>query len=385
MRGSSSGFVIASALGLAAAFAACSDEGDGSSSTDGSGAGNTGGAPTSGSTSGPSSTSTSTGTSSAVSSSSGSASSSSGSSSGGGGSGGGVCGPLPFLTEPPATLSETGLYDDIANDVIAVHAKPFQPLYPLWSDDAAKERWFYIPECEQVDTSDMDTWQVPVGARLWKQFTRDGVRIETRLIMRTGPGQSDFEFATYQWTGDEAFRVQNGVIDANGTDHDIPPQTMCSNCHRKDWRILGFSAIQLTHSLPGETMASLSAAGLLTNPLPGGVVIPGNPVDQAGLGYLHANCGSCHFDGGVPNPPISFKVLQAHTTVESTDTYTTCVNQAANFNCNCDRIEPGDAAASAVIQRMSVRTGDQMPPFATEVVDNDGVAAVSAFIDQLPP
>ena len=377
---------LSTALVAATAFAACTDDGDGSSSTAGAGAGDTTTNATSSASTGSTNASSSSGTGGAsASSSSSSATGGGGAAEGGGGAGGGVCGPLPFLTEPPATLSATGLYDDIANDVIAPHAKPFQPLYPLWSDGAEKERWFYIPECEQIDTSDMDTWQVPVGARLWKQFTRDGVRVETRLIMRTGPGQFDFEFAVYQWTGDEAFRVQNGVVDANGTGHDIPPESLCSSCHRKDWRILGLGAVQLTHGLPGETMASLSAGGLLTNPLPGGVVIPGTPVDQAGLGYLHANCGSCHYDGGVPNPPIKFKVLQAHTTVASTDTYTTCVNQPANFNCNCDRIEPGDAAASAVVQRMSVRDGDQMPPFATEIVDDAGVQAVSDWIDQLPP
>jgi hypothetical protein len=84
---------------------------------------------------------------------------------------------------------------------------------------------------------------------------------------------------------------------------------------------------------------------------------------------------------------MHLKVLQAHTTVQTTDTYTTAVNQIATmFACGgCDRIEPGDPAASAIFQRMSIRGGGQMPPFATEIVDDAGVAAVSTWISQLPP
>jgi hypothetical protein len=315
---------------------------------------------------------------------SGSSSSAGGGGAAEGGGGNAGCGPLPLIDEPPDTLSETGLFDDITTDTIAAWAQPFQPLYPLWSDGATKRRWFYLPQCEQIDTTDMDTWQVPVGTRLWKEFTRDGIRVETRFIMRTGPGITDFEFATYEWGNGEAYRVENGVLDSHGTGHDIPDQSLCSSCHEKDWRVLGLSAIQLTHGLPGATMASLSADGLLTTPLPGGVVIPGNDVERAALGYLHANCGNCHFDAGVPSVDILFKVRQANTTVMDTDTYTTAVNQLTEmYSCGgCDRIEPGNPGASAVIMRMAESS---MPPVASEVVDDDGITTVSAWINQLPP
>jgi hypothetical protein len=48
------------------------------------------------------------------------------------------------------------------------------------------------------------------------------------------------------------------------------------------------------------------------------------------------------------------------------------------------RIAPTAPAASGVIVRMSVRgSRDQMPPIATEVVDAEGVAAVSAWVESL--
>src|SRR5262249_47483900 len=123
--------------------------------------------------------------------------------------------PLVILTTPPDKLSTTGLYADIASNTIAPYAKEYHPKYPLWSDDAAKIRHVYLPKCAQIDTSDMDHWQMPVGTRFWKEFTRDGVRVETRFMHRFGPGAEDWVFAAYQWNADqsEATYVPNGVSD----------------------------------------------------------------------------------------------------------------------------------------------------------------------------
>jgi hypothetical protein len=53
-----------------------------------------------------------------------------------------------------------------------------------------------------------------------------------------------------------------------------------------------------------------------------------------------------------------------------------------------DRIRGGDSGTSAVWLRMGYRfpTHDaQMPPIATKEIDPDGLAAVKAWIDALPP
>jgi mono/diheme cytochrome c family protein len=50
------------------------------------------------------------------------------------------------------------------------------------------------------------------------------------------------------------------------------------------------------------------------------------------------------------------------------------------------RLEPGHAAGSAIVARMSVRgAGEQMPPIGTQHVDDAGVAAVARWIDSLDP
>ncbi len=296
---------------------------------------------------------------------------------------------LPILTTPPATLSGTGLYSDIGAKVLGAQILEFRPAYPLWSDGATKVRRAYLPKCSKVDTTNMDQWKFPVGARFWKEFTRDGVLVETRFIHRYGPTATDWIFAAYHWraTGDDADYVPDGVADASATPHDIPNDGACLACHsRLPERILGFSALQLSHDGPGETMATLTAAGRLSTPHAQGYTLPGDAKAQAALGYLHANCGNCHNPTGVPEVNLKLRVLVGNATVESTDTYKTAVNVAATrFACNgCSRIEPGDAAASAVILRMTARGSDaQMPPIGTELSDTAGIAAVSEWINDL--
>lgn len=299
--------------------------------------------------------------------------------------------PLPLLPTAPATLSGTGLYTDIATKTLNPAVRTFEPIYPLWSDGAGKVRRVYLPKCTQVDTTDMDHWKMPIGARFWKDFTRDGVLVETRFIHRYGPGATDWTYAAYQWrTGSgasDADHVPNGVADASATAHDIPDDGACLACHtRLPERILGFSALQLSHQGAGETMATLSNAGWLSTPHPEGYTIPGDAKAKAALGYLHANCGNCHNPTGVPEVNLRLRVLVGNTTVESTDIVKSAVNVAATrFQCNgCSRIASGDAGASAVIQRMHARGGAaQMPPIGTELPDDAGINVVSDWIHGL--
>jgi len=328
----------------------------------------------------------------AASSSSGSGAAGGASSAGGGGAGGGPPCPNepPIDLVPPGLLSETALYTDIAAGTVAPYVRQFQPQYPLWSDAADKQRYAYLPSCEQVDTTDMDHWKFPVGTRFWKEFTVNGVRVETRLLHRWGPGKSNWLFAAYEWNDSqtEAVHVPNGVMNSHGTEHDIPTSIQCTTCHVKlDERVLGYSAFQLSHGGSGDTIATLSAEGKLTVPAPLGFTVPGNAVDQAALGYLHANCGNCHNQGGA-NVNLYMRLLVSNTTVQETDAYTSGVNVVtANWPCGgCVRIAPGDAAASAIVMRMSVRGNtDQMPPIGTEVVDDTGVQVVSDWVNSLPP
>ena len=87
----------------------------------------------------------------------------------------------------PPMLSATGLYVDGSTDELAPGVHPYEPRYVLWSDGADKQRYLFIPEGSQIDTADMDEWRFPVGTKVWKEFSRDGKRLETRLFWKTEP------------------------------------------------------------------------------------------------------------------------------------------------------------------------------------------------------
>ena len=119
--------------------------------------------------------------------------------------------------------------------------------------------------------------------------------------------------------------------------------------------------------------------------------MPGDATAQAALGYLHANCGNCH-GGPAPEHGLDYWQRVGATDVTLAATWTTSV-------CGCSvwtqtlpsgeladlRIAPHHPELSVSLIRMQTRAAtDAMPPIGTEVLDPDGIAAVSE-LDRVPP
>lgn len=303
---------------------------------------------------------------------------------------------IPNEAALPDLLSETGLYADITDKAVHPALRQYRPEFQLWSDGADKERWIYIPECDTVDTSDMDSWSVPVGTRLFKEFSLDGQRIETRLVERIGAGPRDFAFASYLWNEDESEATKlgpEGLQNALGTTHDVPSKAQCFMCHGSyaygggvPSRALGFSAIQLTHAESGIDLAELETAGAISSAPITAPSIPGTEEDRAALGYLHANCGNCHNGSSdrVPQVDLSFWLDHDLDSVEDSDAWRTAVGQPTKLFKDqhvTGRIVPGDPSHSAVLYRMSLRGNPgQMPPIASEMPDPEGLAIIEEWI-----
>jgi hypothetical protein len=299
---------------------------------------------------------------------------------------------LPPQPIAPPSLGQAGLYADMATRELSSRVREFRPAYELWSDGSSKRRWIDLPNCS-IDTRDMDHWDFPVGTRLFKEFAVRGVPIETRLLHRFGPGPSDWLLAAYQWNDSlsDALHVPDGVVDAAGSSHDIPPEDQCISCHvtLPEW-VLGFSAVQLSHDGAGETLASLGEDGRLTRAAAAaGHRPPGDALTRAALGYLHGNCGNCHQPTMAPFTHFSLRLLAEHSTLEQTFAWRQGINEAPSIFSGqgiTHRIAPGDPSASAVSFLMGQRgPSTQMPPLGTERIDDDGMGIVNAWISSLPP
>jgi hypothetical protein len=145
----------------------------------------------------------------------------------------------------PDRLSLTGLYAEGEGETVAPGVRSFRPRFELWSDGASKRRFIWLPPEAQIDTSDMDSWQFPVGTKLWKEFTRDQVRVETRLLQRLPSGWIGLSYV-WKEDGSDAVAAPYGAIDVLGTPHNVPASNECDACHGgRSSYALGFSAIQL--------------------------------------------------------------------------------------------------------------------------------------------
>jgi hypothetical protein len=306
----------------------------------------------------------------------------------------------------PNELSCTGLYADWASKTIAADALSYTPAFVLWSDGAAKERWIYLPPNTQIDTTDMDNWVFPVGTKIWKQFSLNGVRIETRLMWKTA---DQWNFLDYAWSSDGATSatLNAGQTNVNGTTYEIPTVTECATCHygRTDM-VLGFDLVGTgAPAAQGVTLADLVAKGLLTRPPPAtSIAIPEDSTGKAAaaLGYMHVNCGAtCHnanVDADAYVTQLFTKLLASQlypdggaAAVTSLDAYTTTVNVPGSLKpggMQYMRIVPGDAGASLVPRMALARDPDAgafvpMPPIVSHVADTAGVTQVEAWINAL--
>jgi hypothetical protein len=309
----------------------------------------------------------------------------------------------------PASLRDTGLYEDWERKRVDPRNLAFEPQYPLWSDGSQKRRWVFIPPGTQIDARAPDDWVFPVGTRFWKEF-RFGRRVETRLIQRMAHG---WAFGAYVWDEGETEALlapEQGIPDHHelepGLFHTIPGAADCRACHQgRPPFILGFSTLQLSADrdplAPGRSpdpddgrldLQRLVSLGLLRGLPPGLLqrpprIVASTASDRAALGYLHGNCGNCHnavgpladlglvlwhrVDAapGAPEPAVE-------TTVRSRARW-----RPAGAEQDAVRVVPGAPAHSALWVRMATRNPlVQMPPLGTRKVDPAGSALVEQWI-----
>jgi len=283
----------------------------------------------------------------------------------------------------PLTLADTGLYDDIGAKAVSAAAVEFKPQFPLWTDGADKRRWLLLPAGTLVDTSANDDWAYPVGTKLFKEFSLDGVRLETRMNVLTETGWTG---AAYIWDDAEgnATRATEGAANIAGTAHDVPNAGECLACHggRRNFT-LGFSATQLDD----DARQALFASGQLSHES----VVAHNiePELLEGLGVLHGNCAHCH-NADRDAQPQSTQCYAPWAEGDEAFDFTLPAELDDVYNAPALRTaadQLGVPGESKVLRRMGTRNLDEdnpsMPPLGTEVVDDDGVQAVEALLARL--
>lgn len=238
----------------------------------------------------------------------------------------------------------------------------------LWSDGADKERALYLPPGQPIVVGADGAWELPPGSVTWKTFVKDGRKVETRMFVNHVEG--GWAGYTYAWDdeGRDATLLERGETRGGWT---FPSRSDCLACHnRASGRTLGLSTAQMSR---GDQIARLAARGAFAEP-----PAPARIEDRA-RAYLDANCSLCHRPRG---PASGLGDLRAGRSLPGMKI---CNVPASAGDPGVMRVVPGDPDRSAIVQRMRALDTTRMPPIASHVVDEEGVALVSEWIRGIDP
>lgn len=312
--------------------------------------------------------------------------------------------PVDNFSDWPQTLSATGLFSfEGGRAQPAEHLIPYEVNAAFWSDRAEKGRWLVLPEGSSMTYRANGAFDIPVGATLIKHFRglhgRGMQDLETRLIKRTAAG---WEAATYV---DDAFvsRGDDAALSPGGLQFELwtrrgvqswhaPSSSECATCHVDATGFpLGLRAAQLNLELPSgdNQLQSLAAAGHLSLPArfdpdqaPRFVNPQADsaPLEERARVWLDVNCAMCHQPTGPGNASID---LRYDTPLAGTGLLGQAPAQGDLGIADALLVAPGDATRSLLLHRVETTGAGRMPPMGSNVVDEQAVALLKAWIESL--
>ncbi|MEQ1503985.1 MAG: PQQ-dependent sugar dehydrogenase [Myxococcota bacterium] len=297
----------------------------------------------------------------------------------------------------PQTLSATGCFDPADPSVPVAGLIPYDVAHPFWSDGADKRRWMAVPDGQTITVGADGDWEFPIGSVLAKEFTDNGLRIETRLTIRHDDG--GWAGYSYAWDedGQDATLLAGGLaVDLADQTWSIPDNGECVLCHSvAAGSSLGLESMQLNtvghYDATGRDanqLLTLDHIGMFTAPIGDPATLPAYAavddtaasLDDRARAYLHVNCAQCHRPDGPSRTDIDFRFS---TPLADTHACGVAPEHGDLGVGGALVITPGQPAASLVSLRMHLRDANQMPPLGTNVVDDVGAALIDEWITSL--
>ena len=328
-------------------------------------------------------------------------------------------------SNPPQWLSQTGAFTNLSSLQPSSGLIPYTVNSPLWSDGAEKMRWVAIPNdgsynssAEEVDFSENEEWDFPVGTVFIKHFelptdeNNPNIthRLETRFLIRANNGE--YYGLTYKWlpNGSDAellagsFQENITIQTAGGGTRTqewyYPSRSDCFICHTDaSGRVLGVKTRQLNgdllYSESGETanqLATWNHLGIF-NPNINESAIAGYLTSKAlddntaslelrARSYLDANCAGCHRPNGGArghfdtrlNIPLGSQALINGEVID-------------DMGINGSKvIVPGDLGKSILYQRMNTSSACcSMPPLGRNLKDESAIQLIGDWIMSMDP
>lgn len=229
-------------------------------------------------------------------------------------------------TAPPATLSATGVFANLATLTPNAGVVAYAPNVSFWSDYAIKSRWFSIKNLtDTVGFSADGNWTLPTSMVWVKHFDFDTTRgssstrrkLETRILVKTA---TDVYGLSYKWRADQSdadLVAEDGLSELVPASNPAqfwryPSRTECRTCHTQiGGYALSFNTRQLNREqlFGAQTLnqiSALSGAGYFASPVNGVNNLPAFAAasdttasrEWRVRSYLAVNCIQCHQPGG---------------------------------------------------------------------------------------
>ncbi|MEC8553553.1 MAG: PQQ-dependent sugar dehydrogenase [Planctomycetota bacterium] len=317
---------------------------------------------------------------------------------------------LPF----PRMLSETGLFSDLKNETAADGLIAYRVNSPLWSDGAIKRRWMALPSNKTIGYKSRGSYDFPDQSVLVKSFAfpenateklNDSAslrRVETRLMVKL---DGEWFGYSYRWNEDQ---TDAELVEASGKDETLewatgigqqqnirwryPSRSECMVCHSRAANFaLGLSNEQL--HVPGllennqSQVARLGEFGLFGadwNPeqlTKVRTLVPPHDeryeIADRARSYLHSNCSVCHVKEGGGNSKLilSFFAQGDKMRLWGED----ALHRVPQLQGSKLAVA-GKPDLSLLLSRVSHRGPGQMPPLATNHLDEKGIRLLRQWI-----
>ena len=319
--------------------------------------------------------------------------------------------PLDGSTDSfPKRLSDTKLFKNLADLEAADGLISYQVNMPLWSDGAAKSRWYALPEgVEKIAFNESGTWVFPVGSVLVKHFelrlnANTVRRLETRVFLNENTGWKGY---SYKWRDDqtdadllagvsavtETYTVED-IAGSRQQTWSYPSRAQCIQCHQSSGFVLGLRTQQLNRTVTfgsGGTAINqlkvLSDLKLISDDMPTPdkldsfpQLMSTNASDASkARAYLSVNCGTCHQGATAPfSVKLNYSLANSEMNIVNV-----VANNAMGLGVGAVRIKPGKKEESTLFLRMNAVDGTRMPKVGSSVIDVQGIGIVGAWIDSL--
>jgi putative heme-binding domain-containing protein len=317
----------------------------------------------------------------------------------------------------PRSLSASGLYSLVAEQVPAPGVLRYSIAAEPWSDYAVAERLVAVPG-EQSIKPEGPLWTFPKDSVLAKTLSLDlragdptsRLRVETQVLHFDG---AEWQTYSYRWNDEQTDAV---LVDAAGAEctFDMADAAAPGGTRRQTWRFAGRAECQRCHNkwsgpplafnapqlnkpvnkpdaYDGRLVSQLdvlSELGLFERP----IADENRPrladpcdisadLDARARAYLQVNCAHCH---RMHAGSSALSKMHYDLPLDKTDMVGVRPTLGTFGMHGAQVIAAGDPFRSVLVYRMAKLGGGRMPHIGSTEVDRAGVELISDWVRQIP-